>query len=243
MTESPEFPIRSASAAPYVAAAALEKLDCLKHFYGTRKSPGDFSQLGLPRAPLVPRQKHGNGVAVVDGRNVERLQADPPEADALVTALRGVPLAVLTADCLGIVICDQRMPALAVVHAGWRGTVRSVLWKTVLTMFETFGTRSEDCIAAVGPAIAGPCYEVGEDVRSAFVKGLPYGQDVLTSAGERRWRADLREANRRQLLDARVPPGQISICPYCTHCEAEWFHSFRRDASSSGRQVTVAMLV
>ncbi len=229
----------------YVAAAGLESLPYLKHFYLSRKG-GDqveWLQLGLPRTPLIPRQVHGDHVVVVDQRNLADLLAEPPEADALITVLKGTPLAVLTADCLSIVICDQRTPALGLVHAGWRGTVRSVLWKTVLTMFETFGTRPGDCVAAVGPAIAGPCYEVGEDVREAFVRGLPYGQDVLSPSGEFHWRADLREANRRQLLDGRIPLEQVSVCPYCTHCEAGWFHSARRDQASSGRQATVAMLV
>ena len=253
---------------PYVAAAALERVSCVRHFYCSRSggssvgpyaslnvsyAVGDerdtvernrnhlWAQLGLPCAPLIPRQVHGNHVVAVTQRNLSEVQRQPPEADALITMLKDVPLAVLTADCLAIVVCDQRTPALGVVHAGWRGTVRSVLWKTILTMFEVFGTQSEDCVAAVGPAMAGPCYEVGEDVREAFVKGLPYGQDVLKPSGDSRWRADLREANRRQLLDGRIPPGQVSICPYCTHCEADWFFSARRDASC-GRQATVAVL-
>lgn len=263
------FADRRAGEIPYTAALALEAEAGVRHgFFGRRggESVGSFASLNLgygagddrdavernrnrlwkalalPRPPLMPGQVHGNHVVVVDAANVERLTAEPPEADALITALRGLPLAILTADCLPIIVLDRRTPALAVVHAGWRGTVRSILWKTMLTMFDEFGTQSEDCLAAIGPAIAGPCYEVGEDVREAFVKGLPYGQDVLAPARELHWWADLREANRRQLLDARLPAAQVAISPACTHCDpAAWF-SARRDGARSGRQAALAML-
>jgi len=269
MAVAPAFVEREARGLPYLAATALEAVPGVRHaFFGRRggESPGPFASLNLsysagddrdavernrnkawaalefPRPPLIPVQVHGNDVVTVTAGNVDGLRADPPRADALMTALKGQPLAILTADCLPIVVVDRRTPALAVVHAGWRGTVRSILWKTLLTMFEEFGTQSEDCVAAIGPAIAGPCYEVGEDVREAFVKGLPYGQDVLAPASPRHWWADLREANRRQLLDARIPPGQVAISTDCTHCEAKRYFSARRDRPLTGRQATVAML-
>lgn len=268
MNESAEFPVRQAGCIPYVAAAVLEQVGCLRHFFCGRQGGSSqglyaslnvsyavrdersavdknrsymWAQLGLACAPVMPRQVHGDEVVVVTRENLDEVQGRPPEADALITRLTGIPLAMLTADCLAIIVCDQRTPALGVIHAGWRGTVRATVWKTILTMIEVFGTQPEDCVAAVGPAIAGPCYEVGEDVREALVKGLPYGRDVLTPAGESRWRADLREANRRQLVDGRIPPSQVSICPYCVHCEAEWFFSARRDPVG-GRQATVAVL-
>jgi hypothetical protein len=198
--------------------------------------------LGLPRAPFIPRQVHGNEVLVLEAGNLNAAMAEPPAADAVVTALRGQPVAVLTADCPAIIICDASTPALGVVHAGWRGTVRSAVWKTMLTMHETFGTDPADCVAAVGPCIAGPCYQVGDDVYEVFRRGLPYGPDLLTADGPGKWRLDFREGNRRQLLDARVPPGSVSTCPYCTHCEREWFYSARRDGTKTGRQAAVAML-
>jgi len=201
-----------------------------------------WEALGLPQAPFVPRQVHGNTVIVLDSGNLERCRVDPPEADAVVTALRGQPLAVLTADCAAIVVHDRGTPAVGLVHAGWRGSVRAVLWKAMVTMFDAFGTKPEDCAAAVGPSIAPACYQVGDDVREAFARGLPYGRDLLAADVPGRWRLDLREANRRQLLDARLPLAQVSACPYCTHCEASWFYSARRDGNLTGRHAAVAML-
>ena len=269
MTESVPWSGREAAGIPYLVAPSLEAFPGLRHgFFGRQggTSTGPYASLNLglgsgdvrevvaenrlrlwqalafPRPPLLPGQVHGTTVVQVTAENAAALQADPPRADALITALRDQPLAILTADCYPVVIVDRATPAVALVHAGWRGTVGSIVWKTLLTMFETFGTRSEDCAAAIGPGIAGPCYEVGEDVRTAFVKGLPYGQDVLAPAGEFKWWADLREANRRQLLDGRLKPSQVDACPACTHCAREQFFSARRDKLQSGRQATVVML-
>lgn len=269
MAPAPEFAERTARGLPYLAAAALEAFPGVRHgFLGRRGgagagvfaalnlsvSGGDerdivernrktaWTALALPRPPLIPVQVHGNDVVTVNAANLDRFMADPPRADALITALKGQPLAILTADCLPVVVVDRRTPALAVVHAGWRGTVRSILWRTLLTMFEEFGTQSEDCVAAIGPSIAGPCYEVGEDVREAFVKGLPYGRDVLTPASAGHWWADLKEANRRQLLDGRIPAAQVAVSTACTHCDPERYFSARRDRPQTGRQATVAVL-
>jgi len=196
----------------------------------------------LPRPPFIPRQVHGNEVVVLDGGNLDALCAAAPEADAVVTKLRGVPLAVLTADCVPVIIVDRRTPALGVVHAGWRGTVLNVTWKAALAMMEAFGSDPADMSAAIGPCISGDCYEVGVEIREAFVKGLPYGADVVRPCRGGKWLADLREANRRQLLDARVPVGAVSVCPWCTHCENGMFFSARRAGGPTGRMAAVAML-
>jgi YfiH family protein len=266
---APGFSLRDASGFPVLVSERLEAEPVLRHWFTTRRGgrsrpPYDELNLGyasgddretveanrtalwralnLPHPPLLPRQVHGDAVAVVDEGGAAAFLSDPPAADAVVTAARGVPLGVLTADCPPVILLDRRTPALGVVHAGWRGMVRSAVWKTLLTMFERYGTRPEDCAAAVGPCIAGRCYEVGEDVRTAFVKGLPYGQDLLEPIGEGKWLADLQEASRRQLLDGRIPAGGVSVCPICTHCEPAWFYSARRDGAASGRQAAVAML-
>ena len=199
--------------------------------------------LSLPRVPVLLKQKHTDTIILVEENNLERIAEDPPDGDAMITRLANVPLGVLTADCVPVIVCDVRTPALAVVHAGWRGTVLSVLWKTIISMMDAFGTKPEDCHAAIGPAIEEKCYEIDENVREAFVKGLPYGQDVLRPSREFHWFADLREANRRQLLDARLSPSMVTICPYCTHCDSGHFYSARRDGGSTGRQAAVGMLV
>lgn len=270
MNEVPEFPLRRKNELGYVSASVLEDRDCLRHFFFCRV--GGFSSgaheslnfsfstdddrknvernraktgevFGLPRPIVFAKQVHGDNIALIDEGNLERMYSEPPEADALVTKLRNVPLAVLTADCMPAIICDAGTPALAVVHAGWKGTALSVIWKTILYMIEQFGSKAEDCYAAIGPGISGTCYEVGGQVRDAFLQGLPFGESVLSPAGPSHWRADLKDASYRQLLDGAIPPGQAAVCPYCTHCEMELFFSARRDRDGTGRQPAVAFLV
>lgn len=242
MRESAEFPLHESGGTRYVTSALLDgEAGLLCRFFG-RAAEAIEADTGFPSPPLAVRQVHGDTIVVVEEGAMERLRNEPVEGDAVITRVRGVPVTVRTADCASIVVYDRRTPALGVVHAGWRGTVRSVLWKTVLMMVESFGTDPNDCMAATGPAIAGTCYEVGDDVWEAYGKMLPYGHDLLRRAGEGRWMLDLVEGNRRQLLDARIPAGQTATCPYCTHCAPEWFHSARRDGAAAGRQATVAML-
>jgi hypothetical protein len=200
--------------------------------------------LGFTHPPLALRQSHGDRVEVVRSGNLGELLETPPEADAFVTALRGVPLMVLTADCMPVVVCDPRTPVLAVIHAGWRGTALEIAGKAVRLMVREFGTRPVDCLAAVGPGIAPGCYEVGDDVRRAFAGGASWGGEAMVAAaGGGRWRADLREANRRQLAAEGIPGDSIAVCPYCTHCEPERYFSARRDGVATGRQATVAVLL
>jgi hypothetical protein len=201
-----------------------------------------WQAVGLPREPLFPRQVHGSEVVVLDEGNREALLAGPPLADAVVTRLVGAPLGVLTADCVPVILVDRRTPALGVAHAGWRGTVLNVTWKAALMMIEVFGSNPADMAADIGPCISGECYEVGEDVREAFIKGLPYGADVLRPSSNGKWLADLREANRRQLLDARIPGDAVSVCAWCTHCETEMFYSARKTGGKTGRMAAVAVL-
>ena len=225
-----------------MASALLEREAGLKHLFLSRDAGDDpdWRGLGLPDAPVRVRQVHRDGIVVAGEGDMAGFRLQPAEGDVLITTVRRAPLAIFTADCVSAVIYDRATPALALVHAGWRGTARSIVWKTLLTMFERIGSRPEDCLAATGPAVAVSCYDVGEDVREAFVKALPYGQDVLTAHGDFRWLLDLGEANRRQLLDACIPADRVAVCPYCTRCEADWFHSARR--GTEGRQATVAWL-
>jgi len=265
-----EFRLRESGGVTWIAARQLEAVPALRHAFTTRQGGGSaapfaslnlgyatgddrdvvegnrnrcWSALALGGPPVIPRQVHGNDVLVVDAATLAAARSEPPEADTVMTALRGVPIAVLTADCPAVIICDTATPAIAVVHAGWRGMARAAVWKAVMSMFDAYGTRSEDCVAAIGPCIGPRCYEVGEDVRTAFVRGLPYGQDVLApGAAEGKWLADLPEAGRRQMFDGRLSPSRVAVCPSCTHCEADRFFSVRRDGARTGRQAAVAVL-
>ena len=134
-------------------------------------------------------------------------------ADALVTAAPGVVLAILTADCVPIVLHDPVAGVLACVHAGWRGTVAGVTAAAVAAM-QGLGSRSSDIIAGIGPAIAAACYQVGPDVHQAVTQAFGPAAtfirpDASPGAAPDRWLLDLWAANRHALREVGVPDLQI----------------------------------
>ena len=168
--------------------------------------PGDF---------VFARQVHGAGVRIVGdadrGSGAVTLDDAIADTDALVTATPGVVLAILTADCVPIVLHDPVAGVLACVHAGWRGTVARVPAAAVVAM-ATLGSRPSDVIAGLGPAVASARYQVGPDVHDAVTRALGpaaayFIRPDLTTPG--RWLLDLWAANRHVLREAGLPDSQI----------------------------------
>jgi YfiH family protein len=175
-------------------------------------------------------QVHGAGVRVVGeadrGRGAFSLDDAIRDTDALITKSPGVILAILTADCVPIVLHDPVGGVLACVHAGWRGTVARVSAAAVAAM-QSLGSRPSDMIAGMGPAIAPARYQVGPDVyravtqafgpaAAAFIRpdpGTPASASSRpgSSCGQRRWLLDLWAANRHALCEAGVPGPQIHV--------------------------------
>jgi YfiH family protein len=147
------------------------------------------------------------------------------EGDGLLTDAPNTPVSIRTADCLPILLVDTNHRSVAALHAGWRGTAAGIAEKAISRMSAEFGTRAEDLIAAIGPGIGVCCYHVGEDV------GKQFG---LTGSGK----INLAESNRRQLLTTGIPASQIDVLDRCTFCDAELFHSFRRDKERAGRMIS-----
>ncbi len=154
--------------------------------------------------------------------------------DAHITNRKGIFLAVSIADCTPILIYDSAHNAIAAVHAGWRGTAKSVLYKTLLTMRNAFGTKGEDCYAFIGACISGKCYEVGEEVAMHFPSQVKRYDEA-----KGKFFLDLKAANRFQLEAFQVPNSQIEISPHCTYEEHEHFFSFRREKARTGRMLAL----
>lgn len=173
----------------------------------------------------------------------------PPEGgvagdgDALITAAPSLALAVATADCLPIIAVDPQAPALAVVHAGWRGTLAGVLAEALEAMKRDLGARTERILVGAGPAAGVCCYRVGEEVADAFKRERADHVDSVVMRREAGvLHVDLVEANRLQALDAGVPPGAFSSLGICTICQPESTHSYRREGVAAGRMWALAML-
>jgi YfiH family protein len=153
------------------------------------------------------------------------------EGDVLVTARPGVALAVQTADCVPILLFSDG--GVAAVHAGWRGTAAGAASEGVRALDEESGTPPGRMHAVIGPAIGVCCYEVGGEVAASFA-----GDFVRRGCGGK-FRLDLKDANRAQLVAAGVPPGQIEILPFCTGCGGPELASYRRDGPAAGRMIAL----
>jgi polyphenol oxidase len=190
--------------------------------------------LGFPRF-VSARQVHGAAVREIGGPDDA-----PGEADALVTATPGVLLGVLGADCPGVLVVDPERRALAVVHAGWRGTAAGVLAAAVNALRERYGSRPEALRAAVGPGISARRYEVGPDVADALRPTAAGAEECLLRGAGDRWHADLAGVLRRQLRALGVPDEAIETSGACTHDDAARFFSHRRDGAAAGRHALLA---
>ncbi|HET6951664.1 MAG TPA: polyphenol oxidase family protein, partial [Acidimicrobiales bacterium] len=165
------------------------------------------------------------------------------EADALATTSSDVALAVLTADCVPLVLLDPHARVLAVVHAGWRGTVARVAEAAIETM-TALGADPAAIVAGLGPAIPADRYQVGDDVADAAhacFAGDPRRTDgILRPDGTGRWTFDVAAANRRILTAAGVPDDQIEVAAVGTGRDGPFYS--HRGGAPCGRFGALARL-
>jgi YfiH family protein len=187
---------------------------------------------GLATEPLWLDQVHGR--AVVEHRG--ELPAVPPRADAAVAFERGRACVVMTADCLPVVLVDAEGTRVGVAHAGWRGLVGGVLEATIAAL----QCPPDGLLAWLGPAISQRAFEVGPEVRDAFVDRDRVHAAAFTPNAAGRFQADLYQLARQAL--ARAGVASVSGGGRCTSCEPDEFYSFRRDGGCTGRMATLAWL-
>ena len=196
---------------------------------------------------VFARQVHGARARVVTesgrGSGAFRLDDAIDGVDALVTASPEVVLAILTADCVPIVLHDPVAGVLACVHAGWRGTVAGVTAAAVAAM-RGLGTRPSDVVAGIGPAIGADRYQVGPDVLEAVSRSFGPASPAFIRpdpSAPGRWLLDLASANRHALREAGVPGPQIHVTDLATGPAPGHFFS-DRTARPCGRLALVARL-
>ncbi len=174
--------------------------------------------LGLPAAPEWLRQVHGTRVLSLPHQQLE------PEADGVFTTQTGVVCAVQSADCLAVLFCDRDASVVAAAHAGWRGLCAGVLESTVAALL----VAPERLMAWIGPAIGPEAFEVGTEVRAAFV-AVDSAAASCFRPGDRsdKYFGDLFALARQRLARAGVT--QVYGGGISTHADPARFYSFRRD--------------
>ncbi len=178
-------------------------------------------------------QVHGADVRVV--HDTRDAGSDTEYFDALTTNAPYILLGVKVADCVPVILGDARTGACAAIHAGWRGTLATIVQRTLERMRAEYGTRPVEVRAAIGPAAAACCYEVGGEVIEAFRSRFPEAGALFTETRNGHALIDLQRANRDQLLDAGVDPERIHTAPLCTMCRTDLFFSYRREKLAHGR--------
>jgi polyphenol oxidase len=155
--------------------------------------------------------------------------------DALVSDAENVLVGVKTADCVPVLLGDVKTRAFAAIHAGWRGTVQSIVLKAVEKMNENYGTNPKDLICAIGPAATCKNYEIGQDVIDSFRENFPDTEHLFTPTRENHAFIDLHTANREQLLSIGVLPENFRVAPLCTMERTDLFFSYRMEKKKYGK--------
>jgi YfiH family protein len=176
-------------------------------------------------------QVHGARVAVVDSE-----QAVPvPGVDALVTAVPGLVLTILCADCMPIYIVEPIKRVVALIHSGWRGTAANIVANATNVLKDQFDVKPRSCHVAIGPCIGAESYEVGRDVADLFRSTLASGASTPVMprnelAGS--WNLNLRSIAFTQLLSCGYKPTSIDVCDEDTFANKRAFFSYRRESLS-----------
>jgi YfiH family protein len=186
---------------------------------------------------LYASQVHSGDVKIIDSTAIAKdVLVQNPRTDATITALPGICLMVMVADCVPVLLFDPVKKVSAVIHAGWRGTVHHITSNTIHAMVIHYGCDPSDILAGIGPSIGPCCYEVGEDVRD-FV-GESFGTTdgyLIRKNDTSKPHFDLWYANQKQLADNGVKPENIETSGLCTMCHSEIFFSSRASGGVTGR--------
>lgn len=188
----------------------------------------------LPQQPYWLNQTHSTDVVSLVGQPHNPAQL--PAADASVTMLAGQVCLVMTADCLPLLICDKAGTQVAAIHAGWRGLLDGVIENTITKL----SAQPKDLLVWLGPAISQAHFQVGSEVRDAFITHDPQANSAFIADGDK-WLADLYLLARQRLQTLTVNAADIYGGDHCTYRETDLFYSYRRDRQT-GRQASLIYL-
>ena len=271
---------KKASAPGVLRAAPLSRFPWLVHGFSTRAD----GNLGFTEgaAPATVRRNRAKFLQSVAGGTkkapelvtlkqlhsdlIHRVGARPRaglQGDGLITKQPGVLLSIQTADCLPILLVDPKQRAVGALHAGWRGTLARIAEKGVGLMWQHFGSRARDLLAAIGPGIHSCCYQVGREVRERFESQFSYAGELFREVEDcdpvrekypllfltarapghsepaPRIFLDLVKANRLQLRAAGLRAANLYVSPLCTACHTEALFSHRAEEGKTGRMLAV----
>ncbi len=186
-----------------------------------------FTALGITEDRVAfTRQEHTVNITTVSGPGIN------DHCDALITKEKNIFLAISIADCTPVMLYDPVNSVIAGVHAGWRGTARGIVTKTIRRLTDEYGSKPQHLTAFIGPSAGKCCYEVGGEVASQF------GEQCLEPRPDGKFMLDVKHANMLQLLDSGVLNSNIEKHSDCS-IHIPLYHSHRRDGKRSGRMFAI----
>ena len=240
------FDLRRREGLTYFVCPALEAEGFINAFSTRLDEDGDeefaLGHSNASMAEVVARNRRRflkavGGDRLVTARQIHssivRSSAEPDftsglECDAITSSDPGYLIGIQTADCLPLLIGDRQTGAFAGVHAGWRGTLRNIAAETVVRMQSEWGSRPQDLVVALGPAISAPRFQLGPEVLDQFKAEYDWcGELISGEDSQGRAYFDLNECNRRQLMAAGVGSVNIFDSGLCTIENNELFFSYR----------------
>lgn len=183
---------------------------------------------------VFPRQTHTSCVAEINNIPESELK----ETDALISNKPGICICVQTADCVPVLMYDPFQKIIAVVHAGWRGTVNKIVEKTVQKMISGYGSRPQNIYAAIGPSIGPKAYEVGNEVVDSVKNSFSQYEKLLIKNNSGKFHFNLWEANMQLLQVNNIPFDNIEVLGECSFELADKYYSARREGVETGRMVS-----
>jgi len=192
----------------------------------------------LPNEPTWLEQTHSNDIVRLTNENC--LQSS--KADATHTTEKNIVCCVMTADCLPILLCNKQATWVAAVHAGWKGIANGILRKMLKLYVNEIGGELSDLQLWLGPAIGGDAYQVGADVKDAFMQQDLALENAFINNVDGRYLLNSVSAAKIQLNQSGINSNQISAPIFCTYHDGERFFSYRRDGANSGRMASMIWL-
>lgn len=214
----------------------------VKGFFTTKAVNGNLKAISkLARIPVSnvyqPIQKHTDRIIVLNSNREKEI------ADAVITTQSDILIGIDVADCVPILLYDKNKEVIGAVHAGWRGTAKEILKKTIDKMFEKFNSSAKDILIAIGPAIRHCCYEVGSEVMEAVRDVTGEGAYYIQKKDNDKYYLDLPTANIYQAISLGVPKENIWILPECTYCLPDRFNSYRYTKGKTDKQSGFIMII
>ncbi len=175
---------------------------------------------------VVPKQVHGNKVQFC------KISGELANTDAIISNSENVVLSIQVADCIPLFILEKNSNMFGLVHAGWRGTAKGIVSKTI-NEINKYGRSQKDIMALIGPSIKQCCFEIGPEVADEF------SNDYLVQGSDDRSFLDLQGVVKNQLMNAGIKDENIIDLDECTCCQPDKYYSYRRDGNRAGRMIAI----